>query len=619
MAVVFYHSLTFVDSIIQSQETPMKAIILAAGYGNRMRPLTDSLHKTMLNVAGKTIIGRIIEGLLDNGITDMAVVTGYRADELTGYLTGEFKNVNFTFVHNEKYRETNNIYSMALAFESLTIDSDIILIESDLIYRPEIITRLIHSPHDNVALVDRYRQGMDGTVVAVKEGRITDVIPPHLQPENFDFSDKYKTLNIYKFSREFCETSFKKLLVYYANAIDRNIYYELILGILIYMQKETIHAEIVEGEKWSEVDDPNDLQVAEFTFNRNRKEILERNFGGYWNYDVLDFCFIRNMYFPNHSIISELRNSLPNLIHNYGSRQSVLDRKMSWFLLCNEANVIALNGASQIYPMVRERFGGRRALLPRPSFGEYSRIFGVRDFYDDAVGIDCAEVEAKAESAEVVVFVNPNNPTGSVIPSEWIYGFAARSAHKTVIVDESFIEFADMPSVLSLLEGKPLDNVLIIKSLSKSLGVPGIRLGYAYTCNVALMAFFRDMIPIWNMNAIAEHYLEIILKHRNAMKASFVRTAKDRAAFFLRLSECPLVGKVFASSGDFLLLRLKERAPTAENLQRDLLSSHSIYVKDVTDKLRDGNQYLRLAVRLPEENERLLAAMAAYTGGTTAE
>ena len=341
----------------------MKAIILAAGYGNRMRPLTDSLHKTMLTVAGRTIIGRIIDGLLDNGISDIVVVTGYRAEELSAYLATEFKNVKFTFVHNEKYRETNNIYSMALAFEKVVIDSDVVLIESDLIYRPEIITRLLKSPYDTVALVDKYRNGMDGTVVAVKEGRITDVIPPHLHPENFDFSDKYKTLNIYKFSREFCETSFKKLLVYYANAIDRNCYYELILGILIYMQKETIYAEIVEGEKWAEVDDPNDLQVADFTFNRSRKEILESNFGGYWNYDVLDFCFIRNMYFPNHSIISELRNSLPDLIHNYGSRQSVLDRKMSC-LLCREENVVALNGASQIYPLLASRFGTRKALHP---------------------------------------------------------------------------------------------------------------------------------------------------------------------------------------------------------------------------------------------------------------
>jgi histidinol-phosphate/aromatic aminotransferase/cobyric acid decarboxylase-like protein/choline kinase len=587
----------------------MKAIILAAGYGNRMRPLTDSLHKTMLEVAGETIIGRIINGLLDNGISDIVVVTGYRAEELKKYLSSTFSKVKFTFVHNEKYRETNNIFSMALAFEAITIDADIILIESDLIYRPEIIKRLIESPYDNVALVDKYRHGMDGTVVTVQEKRITNVIPSHLQPENFDFSDKYKTLNIYKFSKELCETSFKKLLVYYANAIDRNCYYELILGILIYMQKETIHAEIVEGESWSEVDDPNDLQVAEFAFHQNRKGILEYNFGGYWNYDVLDFCFIRNMYFPNHAMVSELRNSLPDLIHNYGSRQAVLDRKMSWFLLCKEANVLALNGASQIYPMLANRFGAAKAYIPQPSFGEYQRIFKNRATYDDKVEFDLKEIERGSKNAEIVVFVNPNNPTGSLIPSEWIVAFAEKNAARTVIVDESFIEFADVPSVLSLLEKKPLNNVLIIKSLSKSLGVPGIRLGYAYTSNAELIKYLRSQVPIWNMNSIAEHYLEIILKHRNALKKSFEQTVKDRVAFAEHLAANPQVERVYPSAGNFLLVELKAKPPAADTLSSLLLEKHAIYIKDVTDKFSNGKSYIRLAIRLPEENERLVNAL----------
>jgi histidinol-phosphate/aromatic aminotransferase/cobyric acid decarboxylase-like protein len=499
---------------------------------------------------------------------------------------------------------------MALAFEAVAIDTDIILIESDLIYHPEIIKRLIASPYGNVALVDKYRHGMDGTVVTVQEQRITNVIPSHLQPENFDFSDKYKTLNIYKFSKELCETSFKKLLVYYANTIDRNCYYELILGILIYMQKETIHAEIVEGESWSEVDDPNDLQVAEFAFHKNRKEILEYNFGGYWNYDVLDFCFIRNMYFPNHAMVSELRNSLPDLIHNYGSRQAVLDRKMSWFLLCKEANVLALNGASQIYPMLAGRFGAKKAFIPRPSFGEYQRIFTNCTTYDDKVGFDLNGIERGSKDAEIVVFVNPNNPTGSLIQPDWIYSFAEKHTDKTVIADESFIEFADVPSVLSLIEKKPLNNILIIKSLSKSLGVPGIRLGYAYSCNAELMKYLRTQVPIWNMNSIAEHYLEIILKHRNALKKSFDQTAKDRASFYWRLTNgCPVVERVYPSAGNFLLVELKAKALSAAQLTDQLLEKHSIYVKDVTDKLSNGKSYVRLAVRLPEENERLVAAL----------
>jgi histidinol-phosphate/aromatic aminotransferase/cobyric acid decarboxylase-like protein/choline kinase len=584
----------------------MKAIILAAGYGNRMRPLTDSCHKTMLKVAGKTIICRIIDGLVENGIEDIVVVTGYRADELTEHLRECYPQLSFQFIHNSKYRETNNIYSMALAFEHISIDNDIILIESDLLYHPEVIRRLINSPYKNAALVDKYKIGMDGTVVTVENSVITNVIPPHLQSESFDFSDKYKTLNIYKFSREFCNTSFKKLLIYYANVIDRNCYYELILGILIYMQKETIHAEIVQGENWSEVDDPNDLQVAEFDFNENRKEILEYAFGGYWNYHFTDFCFIRNMHFPNASIISEMKNVLADLMHNYGSRQALLDRKMAWFLLCDESRITALNGASQIYPILRSRFGNSSALIPCPSFGEYSRIFDKFNTYKDDGDFDITEIQHKAMDADCIVFVNPNNPTGTLLNTDWIYSFAATFPDKKILVDESFIEFSEFSSIITALEEKPLTNIMVIKSLSKSLGVPGIRLGYFYCCDQGMNTYVKQNIPIWNMNSIAEHFLELILKHRNTLSSSFEQTIRDRTDFAAELSTIPYIDRVYKSGANFLLVRLKGNADFAHQLSSYLLSEKSIFVKDISSKFSDGAGYFRLAVRLQSENRALV-------------
>jgi len=580
----------------------MKAIILAAGYGNRMRPLTDTAHKTLLTVAGKTIIGRIIDGLCDNNITDIVVVTGYRQEELVDYLSQNYAHCSIRYVHNERYRETNNIYSMALAFEQTTIDSDIILIESDLIYEPSVIKRLLNSPHPNVALVDKYASGMDGTVVKVENGIITSVIPPHLQDNKFDFSDKYKTLNIYKFSQEFCNSVFKKLLTYYAKVINDNCYYELILGILIYMQQETMYAEILKGEQWAEVDDPNDLRIAEFTFNtEKRAEILEHGFGGYWNYDITDFCFIRNMYFPPAALISEIRNNLPDLLHNYGSRQEVLNQKLAWFLLCNPENVHVLNGASQVYPMLHSRLNGKKALLPNPTFGEYTRLFPDAATYSDCVGISTKEIEAKAKDCDVIVFVNPNNPTGSLLDSQWIYDFAAKNAGKTIIIDESFIEFSQCRTMLELLEAKPLDNCIIIKSLSKSLGIPGTRLGYVYSCNAEFNAYIKASIPIWNLNSIAEYTLEIILKHRKSLAQSFVDTARDRTEFAAMLSEISCVDAVYPSGANFLLVALNKPV-CAATLTNILLSRYNIYVKDISHKFGDGRSYIRLAVRLPEEN-----------------
>lgn len=590
----------------------MKAIILAAGFGNRMRPLTDKVHKTLLTVGGTTILSRIIDGLAANNVTDIVMVTGFAADSLRDYLADHYPQLTFSFVHNERYRETNNIFSLALAFDSVDIDSEVIVIESDLIYHPEIIGQLIANPHPNVALVDRFRSGMDGTVVTVEKGVITSVIPPHLQGERFDFSDKYKTLNIYKFSREFCRTSFKKLLSYYAHVIDDNCYYELILGILIYMQRETVHAGIIENSPWAEVDDPNDLAVAQFVFNEDRLQILENGFGGFWNYDLLDFCFIRNMYFPHSSIISEMKNNLANLIHNYGSRQAVLNTKMSWFLLCNPERVVALNGASQIYPVLRELYGGRKVLLPTPTFNEYSRIFPGAATYCDEVGIDADGLAAAMATHDVIVLVNPNNPTGSVLPTQWIFDAAAAAPGKVFIVDESFIEFSGQPSIIALLEERPLANVIVVKSLSKSLGVPGIRLGYTYCCDSAFIGEVMARTPIWNMNSLAEFTLEIILKHRLTLKNSIAQTVRDREAFAADLSKAGMVAQVFASGANFLLLRLRPGF-SARTVVEQMLSEHSLYLKDISDKFTDGGEYLRLAVRLPHENRMAADLLASLS------
>ncbi len=193
----------------------MKAIILAAGYGNRMKPLTTNLPKTLLRINNVTIIEQIINSLLYNGVSDILIVTGHCGEMLQNFLKKTYPDIAFTFVYNSRFRETNNIYSLSLAMNAVELDNSILIIESDLFFEPSVMSKIIHSKYANVALVDKFKTGMDGTVVSVNNRIITNIIPIQLQDQNFDFSDKYKTLNIYKFSKEFCEKSFKKLLNYY--------------------------------------------------------------------------------------------------------------------------------------------------------------------------------------------------------------------------------------------------------------------------------------------------------------------------------------------------------------------------------------------------------------------
>ena len=589
----------------------MQAIILAAGYGNRMRPLTDNVHKTLLEVGGRTIIGRILDGLQANGVLDIGVVTGYREEELRLHLLAHHPEFTFTFVHNPRYRETNNIHSLALALQQLPIESDVILIESDLVCEPDVFRRICQSPHPNAALLDRWRTGMDGTVVTVAEGLVHQVIPPHLQVGDFSFADKWKTLNIYKFSKDFCRTGFRQLLTFYAQTFDDNCYYELVLGMLIYMRQADVYAEPVDGLQWAEVDDPNDVRIAEFVFDKAaRTRILDESMGGYWSHDVLDFCFIRNMHFPPPAVFAEVRANLTKLLHNYGSKQGVLDQKLAYFLLRDVGRLRVVNGASQLYPFLGQRWGHLRALLPTPTFGEYTRWFPTHTTYTDAPGFDWDEIEQKAHEAELVIFVNPNNPTGTTLHTARIADFARRHRHMPIIVDESFIEFTGQPSIMDVLDAEDLPHVLVLKSLSKSLGIPGVRLGYAYTADAGLHADMGRWIPIWNLNSVAEHLLEILLKHRRSLAVSIERTVADRLAFEADLRALACVADVWPSGADFVLARMHEVATPAGGWVARLLDADAILIKDVSPKFAGGT-WLRFAVRTQEDNQRLCAALQA--------
>ncbi len=592
----------------------MKAIILAAGIGNRMMPLTQESHKTLLKIGGTSIIDRIINSLRANNIFEIVIVTGYLKNQLINHITHTHNDINFKFVNNPRFKETNNIFSLSMAFEQIEIDQDILLIESDLIYSDGIITKAIKSNYQNVALVSPYKIGLDGSVVQVQNNQVVNIYPPHLQDEKFDFTDKFKTLNIYKFSKDFCSNEFKKLLNYYANFIDDNCYYELILGILLYMQKTTINCEIVENKKWAEVDDPNDLSLAEFQFNTDSKtELLQNSFGGYWNYDIIDFCFIRNMYFPSKAMIAEIKNYAPLLLTNYGSKQTILNEKLSYVLQYNKERLIVLNGATQIYPILKNIFKNKKVLIPNPTFGEYEKIFEDHITYDDKVGFDKQEIESKIKLADIIVFVNPNNPTASILSSDWLFDISLKNPDKIIIIDESFIEFSEEKSIIELLKNKELANVIVIRSMSKNYGLPGVRLGFIYTSDSSLHEQISSNIPVWNLNSIAEFYLEIILKNKISLLESFEKTKKDRKDFILNLKKIDLIEEVYPSGANFILFRIKSTSINLNFLLNFLINEYNIFIKDVSQKMNIPDKYFfRVAVRLPNENNNFIRAISHF-------
>ena len=591
----------------------MKAIILAAGFGRRMQPLSDQCHKALLPVGNTTILGRIVDSLLAVDVQSLVIVTGYRADDVRAFVGRVYPALDVTFVHNERYDTTNNIVSLSLALDHTPMDEDVLLIECDLLFDPAILASIAGTRTGNVALVDHYRPGMDGTVVSVDDGVITHVFPPHLQGQDFVYRDKFKTLNIYRFDRAFCRNTLQPLLNCYANLIDGNCYYELVLGMLVNMQRQRIEADVVDGRRWAEVDDPNDLAVARFTFEPERRAaVLDRAFGGHWNFDVLDFAFMANAYFPTDAMVAAMREALPALLHNYGSSQPVLNEKLALVRQCRPDRVQVLHGATQFYPLLPSLVGARPALVPTPTFGEYARLLPQASTYHDAPGYTLDAVRAQLPHGGLLVVVNPNSPTGTTVSTDAVYRLAAERPDALVLVDESFLEFSDERSIIERLEHAPLANVVVLTSLSKSLGVPGLRLGFVYACDTDLVRQVGAALPIWNLSAPAEYFLELVLKFRNELAESIARTRIDRAVFADALAALPCVTRVFPSGGNFLLVQFAgTHESSGATMRQRLLADARIEVKDVSARMGLGAPCLRVAVKRPDDNARLLAALTA--------
>ena len=288
----------------------MQALILAAGIGSRLGKHTKDNTKCMLEINGKTLIQRTIEKLSNAGITKLIMVVGYKKDNLIKHLGGRYKNVEIEYVENPVYNSTNNIYSLYLAKEKLAED-DTILIESDLIFEENILTDLIKDERKSLAVVDKYKSWMDGTSCILDDN---DQILNFFSKKSFKFEnvdDYYKTVNIYKFSKEFSNNIYIPFLEAYSKALGDNEYYESVLMVLTILDRHELRALRLDGEKWYEIDDVQDKHNAEVIFAESPKEklnLIQKRFGGYWRFPELkDFCYLVNPYFPPIKMQEEMK------------------------------------------------------------------------------------------------------------------------------------------------------------------------------------------------------------------------------------------------------------------------------------------------------------------------
>ena len=597
----------------------MQAIMLAAGMGRRLGKYTGENTKCLLPVAGRTLLERAVDALKAAGIGKLVIVVGYRAGNLKKFAAERIRGIEIEYVENADYATTNNIYSLWLAREQLAAD-DTILMESDLIYEPGVIRALVEHPAPDAATVARYEQWMDGTVTLLDEH---DRIVEFVEKKNFAFNragEYYKTVNIYKFSRKFTQGHYLPFLEAYIRAYGQNEYYELVLKAIAHLAHSGLQAFKLAGQKWYEIDDAQDLDIAEALFAEGDDELVryQKRFGGYWRFSgLLDFCYLVNPYFPPPELVEKLKYFFTPLLTQYPSGLYVQDINAGRMFEVDEAEIVVGNGAAELIAAVGRLVSGTVALSV-PTFNEYMRCFsGCRfakiDTRPAGYQLSRDALLRAAVDADLVVVVNPENPSGSLLARDDLAAVVefCGSRGKRVVVDESFMDFADPERAHTLLTSDLLrkhPHVSVIKSVSKSYGVPGLRLGVLASGDPAWLAEIRRVLPVWNINSFGEYFLQIYPAHRAQYRESCRRIRAERERFREDLAGVPFL-QVYPSQANYFLCAV--RAPrTSLEITRFLLSRHGILIKDLAGKEGfEHGQFIRVAVRNEADNRQLVAAL----------
>ena len=597
----------------------MQAIILAAGMGKRLKELTRNNTKCMVKVNGVSLIDRMLHQIQKRNVDRIVIVVGYEREKLKDYIATLGITTPILYIDNPIYDKTNNIYSLSLASDYLCED-DTLLFESDLIFEDSVLDSLIRDPRSTLALVDKYEPWMDGTCVRLDEDDNIEAFIPGKKFKFDEIRDYYKTVNIYKFSRDFSRTHYVPFLDAYQKALGENEYYEQVLRVITMLDVPVIKAKRLNGQKWYEIDDIQDLDIATSIFTPDEDEkvaLLQGRYGGYWRYPkLLDFCYLVNPYFPPQKMVDEIKANFDTLLRDYPSGMRVNSLLAAKNFGVHQENILVGNGAAELIKSLMERLSGKTGFI-RPTFDEYPHRYDraesvdfTPDNRDYSYTADDLMDYFGDKGIQNLVVVNPDNPSGNYIPKKDLLRLIDWCVEKKInlILDESFADFSDEENN-TLIDQEILDkykNLYVMKSISKSYGVPGLRLGVLASGDTDMIAFMKKDVAIWNINSFAEFYMQIEEKYKKDYAAALVKFRAERARFQDELAKVPGV-RVIPSQANFVMVELEKKISPKELLKK-LLTKHNLLIKELTTKT-NGRNYLRLAVRDKEDNDRLVAAM----------
>jgi threonine-phosphate decarboxylase len=344
-------------------------------------------------------------------------------------------------------------------------------------------------------------------------------------------------------------------------------------------------------------------------------------YGGYWNYNLTDFRYMINPYFPPQEMLDTIAASVGVLSRSYPSTNRHISKLLADYLNLEADEVVVANGASELISAIGSLFISRLAIAV-PTFDEYvnrlrlqgkpTSLYETKREEDFELDLDSYGQFARESGSNAALFVRPNNPTGNLIPrAEMERALRELAGFDMVLVDESFIEFSTAEGGASILESvRDYDNLIMVKSLSKVYGIPGLRLGCAICANSRRADTLRNALPIWNVNSFAQRFVELLASYREEFRESCRKTAGATAGLYTELARLECL-RPYATAANFVLCELAGNARSTE-LVAFLFDRYRLLIYDCSAKTGLDSRFVRISSRTEEENAELIAAIRAW-------
>lgn len=332
---------------------------------------------------------------------------------------------------------------------------------------------------------------------------------------------------------------------------------------------------------------------------------------------VIDFCFIANPYYPDKALTEKLQEKLPSLMKSYpSSNPKISAQHLASVLHVKPEQLIIGNGATELITIIQKEFVHELA-IPIPTFSEYTeklrshtsaKLYQLPAHNRYQLNLSDYAAWIKKQNIRSALIINPGNPTGQLLPLSKMLLFLEEMKHlEHIIIDESFIDFAgdEIPSIIPHIQKFP--NTMVIRSMSKHCGVPGLRLGYCCTANITFLKHLQTLLPVWNINTIAEYFLTQLHATDAIYHTTRKQVIRDVQDLYTSLQKIPGF-EVYKTGSNFIMVKVC-CGLTATELQHKLLEDFLVYVRDCSNKIGLDNYHIRIASQGKQKDAFLLDAL----------